>query len=79
MMLLVKEIKRQRTKPWKMIFIKLFLVKAASKDFYDKQLQTEILNTAQYKGFEIFMLNSHGTGAESLSKSNNRILGFWTK
>lgn len=44
-------------------FYKIVFGQGGIERLYDKQLQTEILNTAQYKGFEIFMLNSHGTGA----------------
>lgn len=44
-------------------YYKVVFGKGGIDSLYDKQLEREILDISNYKGFEIFMLNSHGTGA----------------
>lgn len=44
-------------------FYRIVFGQGGMESLYDKQLGRELLNTASYKGFEIFMLRSKGTGA----------------
>lgn len=44
-------------------FYRLKFGQGGLESLFDKQLHRELLDTSCYKGFEIFMLNSHGTGA----------------